>query len=167
MLDNIKSSYILKELFKYVNEYKKLKLLNYNKTIQQRINLSIEDYKNYLSIKIEVKLIDNYNVNCNNTFISKEFKNSYSSFIYVVLNDETIERKIDSIKNDKISKVKIILNYDLNSYKDLFKHCYFIKEIKFLKNNKNNVTDMSNMFYGCSSLTSLDISELKTDNVKI
>ena len=89
MLDNIKSSYILKELFKYVNEYKKLKLLNYNKTIQQRINLSIEDYKKYLSIKIEVKLIDNYNVNCNNTFISKEFKNSYSSFIYVVLNDET------------------------------------------------------------------------------
>ena len=47
-----------------------------------------------------------------------------------------------------------------------FKGCSNMKEIKGLSNlNTYNVTDMSNMFEGCSSLTSLDLSSFKTDNV--
>ena len=38
-----------------------------------------------------------------------------------------------------------------------------IKGLEYLKTDK--VTDMRNMFYGCSKLTTLDVSHLKTDNV--
>ena len=38
-----------------------------------------------------------------------------------------------------------------------------IKGIEYLKTDK--VTDMRNMFYGCSKLTTLDVSHFKTDNV--
>ena len=47
-----------------------------------------------------------------------------------------------------------------------FHECIKLTEIKgleYLKTDK--VTDMRNMFYGCSKLTTLDVSHLKTDNV--
>ena len=47
-----------------------------------------------------------------------------------------------------------------------FKGCSNLKEIKGLSNlNTDNVTNMSSMFSGCSSLTSLDLGGFKTDNV--
>ena len=54
--DNIRSSYILKQIFEVVNEYKKLKIINYNKKIQERIDISILDYKKFLEIELELKL---------------------------------------------------------------------------------------------------------------
>ena len=45
MLKKIKSSYITKLLFIYINEKRKLKLAKYNKNIQNKINLSIINYK--------------------------------------------------------------------------------------------------------------------------
>ena len=39
-------------------------------------------------------------------------------------------------------------------------------EINFIKYKRNDITDMSLMFYGCYSLTNLDISKLNTENVK-
>ena len=47
-----------------------------------------------------------------------------------------------------------------------FHECIKLTEIKgleYLKTDK--VTDMRNMFYGCSKLTTLDVSHFKTDNV--
>ncbi|MBF4212193.1 BspA family leucine-rich repeat surface protein, partial [Pseudomonas donghuensis] len=38
-----------------------------------------------------------------------------------------------------------------------------IKDLKYL--NTEQVTDMSNMFYGCSALTSLDVTHFNTANV--
>ena len=47
-----------------------------------------------------------------------------------------------------------------------FHNCDKLKEIKGISNlNLDNVTDMRRMFYGCSSLMSLDLSGFKTDNV--
>ena len=59
MIDNIKSTYVLKEIFKFISLYRKLKIVNYNKKNQIRLNLSINDYKKYSSFKIELQLIDN------------------------------------------------------------------------------------------------------------
>ena len=44
MLKKIKSSYITKLLFIYINEKQKIKLVRYNKSIQNNINLSIINY---------------------------------------------------------------------------------------------------------------------------
>ena len=42
----------------------------------------------------------------------------------------------------------------------MFFNCKYIKDIKFIKLNTNNVTDMSGMFYKCSKLSELNLSSL-------
>ena len=44
MLENIKSSYIVKIVFSYVDEKKKLKLVKCNKSLQRKIDISINNY---------------------------------------------------------------------------------------------------------------------------
>ena len=44
MLEKIKSSYFIKIIFAYIAERRKLKLIKYNKSLQQNINISIINY---------------------------------------------------------------------------------------------------------------------------
>ena len=44
MLKKVKSIYFVQNLFLYVDEYSKLKLVKYNKSIQKNINISIINY---------------------------------------------------------------------------------------------------------------------------
>ena len=44
MLENVKSSYFAKIVFSYVDEKQKLKLVKYNKSLQQKIDISIINY---------------------------------------------------------------------------------------------------------------------------
>ena len=44
MLENIKSRYILKNLFSFLNENKKLKLIKYNKNLQKTLNINLITY---------------------------------------------------------------------------------------------------------------------------
>ena len=45
MLENIKSSYIMKILFSYVDEKEKLEVVKCNKNLQKNIDISIINYK--------------------------------------------------------------------------------------------------------------------------
>jgi antitoxin component YwqK of YwqJK toxin-antitoxin module len=45
-MNGIKSSNILKEILSYLNENKKLEIILYNKQLQKRIEVDINDYKN-------------------------------------------------------------------------------------------------------------------------
>ena len=60
--DQIKSVFILKKLYDII-ETKKLSIVKYNKNIQNRINVNIKNYKEYLeiysTIEIEIILIKN------------------------------------------------------------------------------------------------------------
>lgn len=54
----------------------------------------------------------------------------------------------------------------LTSTADWFWYCHNLRSITGISNLKtDNVTNMSGMFYGCRSLTSLDVSGFKTQNV--
>jgi len=44
MLENVKSSYITKIVFSFVDEKQKLKLIKCNKSLQQKIDISIINY---------------------------------------------------------------------------------------------------------------------------
>ena len=44
MLKKIKSLYFIKNLFEYIEEIKKLKLIKYNKSLQKIINVSVNNY---------------------------------------------------------------------------------------------------------------------------
>ena len=42
--DDIKSKYILKKIFDYLNKKKSLKIINQNSKIQKRLEININDY---------------------------------------------------------------------------------------------------------------------------
>ena len=42
---------------------------------------------------------------------------------------------------------------------------FIFKKYKFSNFNTNSVTNMSRMFFGCSSLNNIDLSNFNTDNV--
>ena len=45
MLKNVNSSYILRIIFSFMNEKQKLKLIKYNKCLQENMNISLINYK--------------------------------------------------------------------------------------------------------------------------
>ena len=59
ILQNIKSNYILKRIYDNILKKKSLEIMNYNKKMQNRINLNIKDYKEYSEkfTQIEIEII--------------------------------------------------------------------------------------------------------------
>ena len=53
---NIKSYYTIKKVFNNMTLKKKLELIKYNKVIQKRLNIDINNYKEYLTIEIEIEI---------------------------------------------------------------------------------------------------------------
>ena len=164
-LKKIRSSFILKKIFWCLEKKKKLETIRYNKSIQERINININHYKEYTekysSIEIEMKPMENEYGRFIN--INKE----YEEYYHIYYNDNKKEQiKSTSLnKNDKVSKINIIIDYQVKSFNNLFYNCKCIESICFKKFYRNNITGMSNMFYGCSSLTNIDLSNFNTDNV--
>ena len=60
-LNNIKSKFILKKIFDNLKRNRQLKIVKYNKKLQIRLNISIQEYKNYSETctPIEIELIPN------------------------------------------------------------------------------------------------------------
>ena len=53
LLYNIKSKYIMKQIIDNLQKIKILKLINYNKSLREKLEISTDDYKEYSLIKIE------------------------------------------------------------------------------------------------------------------
>ena len=47
ILENIKSKYILQKVFDDLHKKRALEIIKYNKNIQKRMDININDYKNY------------------------------------------------------------------------------------------------------------------------
>ena len=54
LLKNIKNKYILRRLFEFLTNKKFLNIIKYNKEIQNRLNVHINDYQFYLKIILEI-----------------------------------------------------------------------------------------------------------------
>ena len=160
----LKSNYFLVIIFDCMKKNKSLKIMKYNKKIQKRLNLSIKDYKEYsqlyTSIEIELKPVDN---KCGKFInISEENKKRYH--IYFDDSNEEINRNYLN-KKETVKKIKIIIDYQIKSFKSLFANCFCISSIIFKKFYRNNIIDMSYMFEFCSPITELIFSKFNTENV--
>ena len=158
LLANIRNNYILKNIFEYLPQKKVLEIIRYNKYIQNRLDKGINNFKEYLTIEIEVIPKKNRAV--------KFINISNKSYFHIYFNNNKEEKKVDFIKEqEKIDKIKIKIDKEINSLEGLFKNCDEIEEINFIKFNRKDITNMSYMFYGCSRLKKLDLSFFNTDNV--
>ena len=162
VLTNLKSDYFLQKLFDNLLKKKSLNIIKYNNNLKDRMNININNFKEYSeiysSIELEIKPINNIDSN----FINKENGTYYH--IYFNNNEEEIERNYLK-QNEQIKTIKIIVDYQMISFKRLFGLCKCIEYINFKKFYRNNITNMDSMFFGCSSLKELNLSNFNTDNL--
>ena len=122
-LKKLRSNYILKIFFNYIHERVSFEIIKYNKNIQKRINIDINNYREYSQkySSIEIEIIP--------------MKNKYGRFINIEEGDEEYyhiyfnDNKKEEIKktyfneNDKVSKITIIIDYHVKSLFILFYYC--------------------------------------------
>ena len=164
LLDNIKSKYILKNIFDKLNYVKKLNIIKYNKNLQNKLNLGLNDYKDYYSkIIIEVYPKNVKEKNCFFFTVRHELKN----FCHFYFNDS--EKEIDRnyfTKDENISKIRIVLDPEFNIFSRLFQYCECIEKINFINWRRNDINSMDNMFYDCKLLNEINFNSFNTDNVE-
>ena len=115
---------------------KKLEIVRCNKRIQNRLNLSIKDYKKYYE-EIEIEIIpakDKYG-----RFINIQENDKLYYHIYFNDNKKEMKNKYFIREEDKVARIKIIIDYQVKSFKELFYKCYCIESINFKKFYSNNV----------------------------
>jgi len=160
LLFKIKSKQILKTIFDNLQIYKTLEIVKYNKYCQSRLNKGINDYKEYRKIII-TEIIPKELIY--DKFINITGNNEY---YHIYFNEDKEETKRYTIpKKDKITKIKITIDYEIKSLSELFSECKSIKKITFNQFNRRDIKNMSRMFYKCSSLEELDILNFNTNNV--
>ena len=95
---NIKSKYILQKEFNNLMKKKSLDITKYNKLMKDKINININDYKEYSelysSIEIEIRPIYN---KTNGQFINIDEKDGKYFHIYFNKNKKEVKRKKEII----------------------------------------------------------------------
>ena len=106
---------------------------------------------NYISAKYEI-------AEGNNEIIL--FNEKYLDSISLMLIDNKRANITNKYKFTGIGEhnITIEFNKNLESTEDMFKYCNNLKEIFFSKFKTENIENMSGMFHGCKSLTSLNLT---------
>ena len=137
-LNNIKSDYFLQKICDYLNRKKSLEIFKYNKNIQKRLNININNYKEYSeiysSIEIELMPIEN----SDGKFINIPENEKKYFHIYFNESKNEINNNI-LLENNKVSRIKIIIDYQVKSFENLFSYCKCINSISFKKFYRNNI----------------------------
>ena len=127
------SDYFIQKFFGYMSERKYLETIRYNKSIKKRIHININHYKAYSETKTSIEL----------DIIPK--KDDYGGFINIkeedkkyfhIYYDDNKKKEIENAyldKDDKVSKISIIIDYQIKSFSRLFHYCECIESIN-LKN---------------------------------
>ena len=167
MLEQVKSSYLLANIIKdYLDDKRYLKIAMYNKVLQSRLNIDKTDYKKFYNrIEIELKPIDILSKDNDNIFINRldNKKNYYHIYFNNDYKTEITRRHLTP--DDKVNKIKIIIDEEIDSLIELFYACDCIKEISFIKFKRKNIINMISMFEECRNLVKVDISKIKTDSI--
>ena len=164
-LRNVKSDYFIQKFFGYMTERKSLETIRYNKSIQKRMYININHYKTFSETKtsIELDIIPMKGEYGKLINIKEEDK----KYFHIYFNDNK-KKEIENTslnKDDNVSKISIIIDYQIKLFSELFADCECIESIKFKKFYRNNITNMSGMFCECSSLKELNLDNFNTINV--
>ena len=157
-LKKLKCDYFVQKFFEYMTERKSLEIIRNNKSIQKRIHININHYKAYSETKTSIELDIIPMKRKNGKFIN--IKEEDKKYFHIYFNDnKNKEIKNTSLnKDDNVSKISIIIDYQIKLFSKLFADCECIESIKFKKFYRNNITNMSDMFFECSSLKELNLS---------
>ena len=101
--------------------------------------MSVKDYKEYSETftPIEIEIIPKKGKY--GTFINIDENDKLYYHIYFNDNKEEIKNKYKINEEDKVTKIKIIIDYQVKSFKELFSGCYCIESINLKKCYRNNI----------------------------
>ena len=160
----IRNNYILKKIFQNAPKKPYLGIIKYNKKMQYKLGITLDDYKNYNQIIVEITPNKYLDITKENIFIN--IKKENKSFFHIFFNDNKEEIDKNYINSDdKIEKIKVVIDIEIQSLQGLFKNSACIKEINFTRFRRKNILDMSEMFYDCGFLDNLNLTNFNTDNV--
>ena len=151
--EKIKSDYFLQKLYDNMTKRKKLEIAKYNKKTQNRIDLSVKDYKEYSETftPIEIEIIPKKGEYGKFINVNKKDKSYYHIYfndnIEEIKNKYEIEEDIFGVtkhvyyikEEDKVTKIKIIIDHQVKSFEELFEYCRCIESINVKKFYRNNV----------------------------
>ena len=165
ILRKLNSIDFLRKLIDFISLKVSLEIIKYNKNLQKNLNININNYKEYSEIysSIEVEIIPlkiKYG-----KFININKENEKYFYIYFNNNKEKEIRETYLRKDNKVSKINIIIDYQISSFYRLFYKCNCIESICFKTFYRNNINNMESMFEGCSALNEINLSNFNTDNV--
>jgi len=166
MIKKIKSDFFLKSLFNDILIEKiSLEIVRHNKEIQKRLKISINNYKDYYKIIIELTPVKKEKLKKEkNIFIQIKDENKLYYHIYFNNNENEINRNY-ILKNEDIKKIRIKIDEKIDSLEKLFCDSDCLEKINFIKFNRNDIYNLSKLFYNCISLKEVNLSKLKTENV--
>ena len=126
---NIKSKYILKQIFDKLQYKILLMIIKYNKKILHKLNVNNTVCKECTEIEIEIIPIKNKFgkfIKINNEEDEK--------FFHIFFNDRKEEIKRNYIQEkDKVTKIKIVMDSQVKTFCKLFHYCTCIESIYFKK----------------------------------
>ena len=136
ILESIKSKYIFQKIINNLPTKKYLYVVKYNNKLQKKLNININNYKEF-SAKIEIEIIPEKNIDGKFINIKEEDK----IFYHIYFDDyrEEIKRN-DLNKEDRIKKIKILIDFQVKSLHELFQLCKCVKSISFKKFFRNDIT---------------------------
>ena len=106
-ISNIKSFYSLNELFSFISEQRKFKIIKYNIYLNKKLDLSIDDYKEcFFQQKInkyDYVFINDYYIEFKNDLNDIIDDNSYNLFL------NSLSKKKDFILNIKDENFKLMI----------------------------------------------------------
>ena len=166
VLNGIKSIFILKTIFNYVSIRKKLNIIRINNKIKEKLNINLKDYIENQPIVIEIYPYSMKRRRTNKKFINIPNK-SDEPLCHIYFNDDKKKeiKKYYLSRGEKVSKIKIILEKEFDSFLNLFWECKIIRAIEFKYFDNRIIKDMSYMFGKCIFLQKLDLSKFKTNYV--
>ena len=131
----IQSQIIMKKISHFLNYNNLLEIIRYNKNIQKMLYITKYSYqREYSKIIIEITPKENiYDIFINNN-------NNYKSYHIYFNNKFGEEIKRNRInKTDEVSKIKIIIDDKIKSFRKLFQQSKCIKYINFIRFNRKNI----------------------------
>ena len=162
---NIKSKYILKEIFKNLTQKKLLETIKYTKKIQEKLEIDIEHYKDYCgTIEINITAVKPNEDTEHYTYINFHGSKKYYHIYINGIDIETKENYYTRYDQD-VKTIKIKIDKEIKSLKGIFEFCNAIETIKFVKFNRRDFTDLNGMFFWCCNLKEIDLANLKTDKI--
>ena len=163
-LINIKSDFFFQKIFELLERNKYLSIIKYNKAIQNKLKISLKDYKEYSELYSQIEIELKPRSSWFGKYINILDENK--EYFHIYFNDEKEEIKRYELEQDEeVNKIKVVIDYQVSVLAYLFLKVECIESISFKKFKRTNITDIRGMFSNCSNLKKIDFSNFITDNV--